>query len=173
MTSIWGKAGNLSRALTSPSPSIPISIPHQGQDETSDAHPNQDQKAVNHNHHHVMSEFTIIYVSTAILHENLGWLTIFTHCCHSSDELPSDRQTARQTDRQTDTSLMASFPGKTWVSWHQKSRAKTILNFNEARDDGVAVASARPHANHLHLTPDRQPCRHLIKFLQATCSSWR
>ena len=27
---------------------------------------------------------------------------------------------------------------------------------------GVAVASARPYANHLHLTPDRLPCQHLI-----------
>jgi len=27
----------------------------------------------------------------------------------------------------------------------------TILAFNEARDDGVAVASAGPYANHLHL----------------------
>ena len=42
----------------------------------------------------------------------------------------------------------------THSSWHQKG--KTIL------DDGVAVASARPHANHFHLTPDRQPCQHLI-----------
>jgi len=36
----------------------------------------------------------------------------------------------------------------TWVSQHQKS------DFNEARD-GVAVASAGPHANHLLFTPDR------------------
>jgi len=36
------------------------------------------------------------------------------------------------------------------------------LDFNEARDDGVAVASAEPYANHLHLTPDRQPHQHLI-----------
>jgi len=40
-----------------------------------------------------------------------------------------------------------------WVSQHQKGR--TILDFNEARDDTVAVASAGPSANHLHLTPDR------------------
>jgi len=38
-----------------------------------------------------------------------------------------------------------------WVSHHQKG--KTILDFNEVRDDGVAVASAEPHANHLHLAP--------------------
>ena len=38
-----------------------------------------------------------------------------------------------------------------WVSQHQKG--KTILDFNEVRDDGVAVASAEPHANHLHLAP--------------------
>jgi len=29
------------------------------------------------------------------------------------------------------------------------------MDFNKARDDGVAVASAGPYANHLHLTPDR------------------
>jgi len=28
-----------------------------------------------------------------------------------------------------------------------------ILDFNEARDDGMVVASAGPHANHLHLAP--------------------
>jgi len=39
------------------------------------------------------------------------------------------------------------------------------MDFNEARDDGVAVASAGPYANHLHLTPG-----HLsIQFLQAIC----
>jgi len=27
------------------------------------------------------------------------------------------------------------------------------VDFNEARDDGVAVASAEPYANYLHLTP--------------------
>jgi len=31
----------------------------------------------------------------------------------------------------------------------------TILDFTGARDDGVAVESAGPYANHLHLTPDR------------------
>ena len=41
----------------------------------------------------------------------------------------------------------------TWVSRYQKGR--TILDFNEARDDGVAAASAGPYANHLHLAPDR------------------
>jgi len=29
------------------------------------------------------------------------------------------------------------------------------LDFNEARDDGVAVESAGPYANRLHLAPDR------------------
>jgi len=41
----------------------------------------------------------------------------------------------------------------TWVSHHQKGR--TILEFNEARDDEVTVASAGPYANHLHLAADR------------------
>jgi len=29
------------------------------------------------------------------------------------------------------------------------------MDFNEARGDGVALVSARPYANHLHLTADR------------------
>ena len=40
-----------------------------------------------------------------------------------------------------------------WVSRHQKD--KTNLDFNEATDDGVAVASAGQYANHLHLAADR------------------
>ena len=31
----------------------------------------------------------------------------------------------------------------------------TTLHFTGARDDGVAVASAGPYANNLHLAPDR------------------
>jgi len=71
------------------------------------------------------------------------------------------RQTDRQTDRQTETETETEterhlfnglFSSTTWVSQHQKG--ETILYFNEARDDGVAVASAGPYANHLHLTPD-------------------
>jgi len=41
----------------------------------------------------------------------------------------------------------------TWVSWDEKG--KTNLDLNEARDDGMAVASAGPYADHLHLAPDR------------------
>jgi len=29
------------------------------------------------------------------------------------------------------------------------------MDFNETRDNGVAVVSAEPYANHLHFTPDR------------------
>jgi len=32
---------------------------------------------------------------------------------------------------------------------------QTILDFTGARDNGVAVASSGPYANHLHLAPDR------------------
>jgi len=42
------------------------------------------------------------------------------------------------------------FTERTWVSRHQIN-----LDFNEARDDWVAAASAGPYANHLHLAPDR------------------
>jgi len=33
--------------------------------------------------------------------------------------------------------------------------AKPMWIFNEARDDGVAVASAGPYASHVHLAADR------------------
>jgi len=39
------------------------------------------------------------------------------------------------------------FSKTTWVSRHQKG------NHSGARDDGVAVASTGPYANHLHLAP--------------------
>jgi len=45
------------------------------------------------------------------------------------------------------------FSRTTSVSRHQKGR--TILDFNDARDDGVAVASAGSYTNHLLLSPDR------------------
>ena len=48
--------------------------------------------------------------------------------------------------------LTAFFPGQPRSAG---TRKVTILDFNEARDDGVAVASAGPSANHLHLAPDR------------------
>jgi len=35
------------------------------------------------------------------------------------------------------------------------TKRQTILEFTGARDDGVAVASAGPYANHLHLAPDK------------------
>jgi len=45
------------------------------------------------------------------------------------------------------------FSGTAWVSRHQKGG--TVPDFHEPRDDGVAVASAGPYANHLHVAPDR------------------
>jgi len=44
------------------------------------------------------------------------------------------------------------------MGWHWCQKVSTNLNFNEARDDGVAVASAGPYADQLHLVPDRLPC---------------
>ena len=52
------------------------------------------------------------------------------------------------------------------VSQHQKG--KTILDFNEARDDGVAVASAGLYA--IHFT-SLQTDNHTSNILQAGCSS--
>jgi len=48
----------------------------------------------------------------------------------------------------------------TSVNQHQKG--ETYLDVNETSDNGVAVASAGPYANPLHLTPDRQPRQHFI-----------
>jgi len=56
----------------------------------------------------------------------------------------------RQTERHL---LNGLFSRTTWISRQQKG--KTILDFSEARDDGVAEASAAPYANHLHLAPER------------------
>jgi len=44
------------------------------------------------------------------------------------------------------------FSRTTWASWHQKDKPFWIY-FTGARDD--EVASAGPHANYLHLNPDR------------------
>jgi len=46
---------------------------------------------------------------------------------------------------------------KAWVSPPAPEK-QTIPDFAGAREDGVAVASDGPCANHLHLAPDRQPC---------------
>jgi len=74
------------------------------------------------------------------------------------------KQTLQELENRTDRAdrhpFNGLFFGTTCINWHEKS--KTNLDFNEARDDRVAVASAGPYANHLHLAPDRQPCPHLI-----------
>jgi len=47
---------------------------------------------------------------------------------------------------------MAFFPGNLAKLAPERY---TFLDFTGARDDGLAVASAGPYANHLHLAPDR------------------
>jgi len=54
----------------------------------------------------------------------------------------------------------------TWVNQHQKG--KTNLDFNEARDDGVAVAPAGPHSTLLQTDNHANPSS--LNFLQARCS---
>jgi len=57
-------------------------------------------------------------------------------------------------DRQTDTHQYSClFSRTTWASWHQ--RGLTNLDFNEAKDEEVAVVSVGPYANDLHFAPDR------------------
>ena len=55
-------------------------------------------------------------------------------------------------DRHTDTHLNASFQDNLGKLAPEKLNQS---GFNEARDDGVAVASAGPYANHLQLAADR------------------
>jgi len=77
--------------------------------------------------------------------------------------------TVLATTRTKNICLMASFPGQPEQEGTRKVR--TILDFNAARDDRVAVASTAPYANRLQLIPDRQPRQHLIIFLHAECCS--
>jgi len=62
-----------------------------------------------------------------------------------------------QTDRHPFNVL---FSRTAWVSQYQKGFSN--LDFNEARDNGVAEASAGPYANHLHLVPDKLPLQDLV-----------
>jgi len=45
--------------------------------------------------------------------------------------------------------VFQNYPGK------PLPKGRTILDINEARDDGVAVVSDGPYANHLHFSPER------------------
>jgi len=56
-------------------------------------------------------------------------------------------------DRQNTRSINGFFSRTAWVSRHH--RGETNLDFDEARDDGMAAASAGPYTNHLHLAADR------------------
>jgi len=69
---------------------------------------------------------------------------------HAKDSIFNSESVSQKMERHLFNGL---FFRKTWLSQHHKS--STILDFNEARDNGVAVASSGPYANHLHLTPYR------------------
>ena len=58
---------------------------------------------------------------------------------------------------------MTSLPGQPWLA---STRKAANLDFNEARDDGVAVTSAEPYANHLHCASDpiATPAPHHLIF---------
>jgi len=57
----------------------------------------------------------------------------------------------------------------TWLSWHQKG--KIILDFNEARDDRVAVASAGPYASHSRPITMPAPHHSIFNPLDALCDA--
>jgi len=47
------------------------------------------------------------------------------------------------------------FSSTTWVSQNQNGKL-TIMDFNEAQGDGLAITTAEPYANHLQLAWERQ-----------------
>jgi len=53
----------------------------------------------------------------------------------------------------TDIQIDGLFSGQ--LGYAGTRKVNTILDFNEARDDGVAVPSAELYASHLHLASDR------------------
>ena len=65
-----------------------------------------------------------------------------------------NRQSRVRWSHKTDRHLFSGLFSRTTLVRSYK-KGLTNLDFNEARDDGVAVASAGPHANHLHLAPGR------------------
>ena len=73
----------------------------------------------------------------------------YTNTTSSSSLPPVMTSTNTRLNKNTFNGL---FPRTTWVSRHQKGY--TSLDFNDARDDRVAMASAGPHANQLYLAPD-------------------
>ena len=60
------------------------------------------------------------------------------------------------------------------VSQHWRTGTRRINHgFCWSRDDGVAVASAEPHASYLHFAPeDNHASTSSVRFLRAGCSSW-
>ena len=60
------------------------------------------------------------------------------------------------------TRLTASFSGQPGKAGTRKVEPFWILMKQEMMGWLMAVASAGPYANHLHLTQDRQPCQHII-----------
>ena len=78
---------------------------------------------------------------------------LHSHRVFSPDGNMTKKDMTRQTSWTDRHPFHGLFSRTTWVSCHQKGY--TSLDFNEARDDGVAVASAGPYTNHLPVTPDK------------------
>ena len=57
------------------------------------------------------------------------------------------------TDRPTDHATRSVRIGRIYV--RSTTMRLTILDYTGPKDDGVAVQSTGPYANHLHLAPDR------------------
>ena len=84
------------------------------------------------------------YANSVPTYDNTVLCKIFVHC----------RKLTKNKIRQTDRHPFNDFFSRTtWVTRHQKS--ETNLDFNEAQDDWVTVASAGPYASHLHPAPYR------------------
>jgi len=55
---------------------------------------------------------------------------------------------------------VAVFPGYAGIK--SKPLSAFFLGVDKARNDGLTNGISLTYANHIHITPDRQPCQHSI-----------
>jgi len=105
-----------------------------------------------HLHTHTFTATCALTCTHTHVHSQLSTLpcSSFTHNVTVSSEIHHIFSVDTQTDIHPFNDL---FSTTTWVRWHQKG--ENNLDYNEARDDGVAVASAGTYAHHLHVAADR------------------
>jgi len=92
----------------------------------------------------------LLTITAVITTAAFNMVNILQFCLHINAEKKCKKNTFKNI--LIHSRLVASFPGQPGKPYW---KGIIILDLTEARDDGVAVASAEPYAKHLHLTPDR------------------